>query len=86
VVAVSRRRGPDSGARSAFRAGAVEYRPIGLWKSYTVPDGFTSHPDMSLAPVSPLVRHGYYTLDLATGSQTPRLRVEARLRLNRRRP
>jgi acyl-CoA hydrolase len=45
--------------RAAVRSGAVEYLPIGLWKSYAVPDGFTSHPEVFLVPVSPPDRHGY---------------------------
>src|SRR3954447_993369 len=45
--------------RSAVRAGAVEYLPIGLWRTDSVPDGFTSHPDVFLVPVSPPDRHGY---------------------------
>jgi 4-hydroxybutyrate CoA-transferase len=45
--------------RSAVRSGAVEYLPIGLWKTDTVPDGFTAHPDVFLVPVSPPDRHGY---------------------------
>jgi acyl-CoA hydrolase len=45
--------------RSSVRGGEVEYLPIGLWKTDTVPDGFTSHPDVFLVPVSPPDRHGY---------------------------
>jgi acyl-CoA hydrolase len=45
--------------RAAVRSGAVEYLPIGIWKSYAVPDGFSSHPDVFLVPVSPPDRHGY---------------------------
>ncbi|MDQ1425459.1 MAG: hypothetical protein QOD72_2957 [Acidimicrobiaceae bacterium] len=45
--------------RPAVHAGAVEYLPIGLWKTYEVPDGFTSHPDVFLVPVSPPDGHGY---------------------------
>lgn len=45
--------------RSAVHAGAVEYLPIGLWKTDTVPDGFTSRPDVFLVPVSPPDRHGW---------------------------
>ena len=44
--------------RTAVHAGAVEYLPIGLWKTDTVPDGFTAHPDVFLVPVSPPDRHG----------------------------
>jgi acyl-CoA hydrolase len=45
--------------RSAVHAGTVEYVPIGLWKTDTVPDGFTPHPDVFLVPVSPPDEHGY---------------------------
>jgi 4-hydroxybutyrate CoA-transferase len=45
--------------RAAVHAGAVDYLPIGLWKTDSVPDGFTSHPDVFLVPVSPPDRHGY---------------------------
>ena len=45
--------------RAAVHAGTVDYLPIGLWKTDTVPDGFTSHPDVFLVPVSPPDRHGY---------------------------
>jgi 4-hydroxybutyrate CoA-transferase len=45
--------------RAAVRAGAVEYLPIGLWKTDTVPDGFTARPDVFLVPVSTPDRHGW---------------------------
>ena len=45
--------------RSAVHAGAVEYLPVGLWKTDTVPDGFTARPDVFLVPVSPPDRHGW---------------------------
>jgi 4-hydroxybutyrate CoA-transferase len=45
--------------RAAVHAGTVEYLPIGLWKTDTVPDGFTSRPDVFLVPVSPPDRHGW---------------------------
>jgi 4-hydroxybutyrate CoA-transferase len=45
--------------RAAVHAGSVEYLPIGLWKTDTVPDGFTARPDVFLVPVSPPDRHGY---------------------------
>src|SRR4051794_23810060 len=45
--------------RAAVRAGTVEYLPVGLWKTDTVPDGFTAHPDVFLVPVSPPDKHGY---------------------------
>jgi 4-hydroxybutyrate CoA-transferase len=45
--------------RAAVRSGNVEYLPIGLWKTDTVPDGFTSHPDVFLVPVSPPDKNGY---------------------------
>lgn len=45
--------------RAAVHAGDVEYLPIGLWKTDTVPDGFTADPEVFLVPVSPPDRHGY---------------------------
>ncbi len=45
--------------RAAVHAGTVDYLPVGLWKTDTVPDGFTAHPDVFLVPVSPPDRHGY---------------------------
>jgi acyl-CoA hydrolase len=45
--------------RAAVHAGAVEYLPIGLWKTDTVPDGLTPQPDVFLVPVSPPDRHGF---------------------------
>jgi acyl-CoA hydrolase len=45
--------------RAAVHAGAVEYLPIGLWQTDTVPPGFTSRPDVFLVPVSPPDRHGW---------------------------
>ena len=39
--------------RAAVRAGTVEYLPIGLWRTDTVPDGFTARPNVFLVPVSP---------------------------------
>jgi 4-hydroxybutyrate CoA-transferase len=45
--------------RRSVHAGDVEYLPIGLWKTDTVPDGFSSNPDVFLVPVSPPDRNGY---------------------------
>jgi len=45
--------------RAAVRAGTVEYVPIGLWKTDTVPDGLTARPDVFLVPVSPPDRLGW---------------------------
>jgi 4-hydroxybutyrate CoA-transferase len=45
--------------RAAVHAGAVDYLPVGLWKTDEVPDGFTSRPDVFLVAVSPPDRHGY---------------------------
>src|SRR6478735_788258 len=39
--------------RAAVHAGRVEYLPIGLWQTDTVPPGFTTRPDVFLVPVSP---------------------------------
>src|SRR5256885_6290439 len=45
--------------RAAVHAGAVEYLPIGLWQTDTVPAGFTSQPDVFMVPVSPPNSQGY---------------------------
>jgi 4-hydroxybutyrate CoA-transferase len=45
--------------RAAVRAGTVEYLPIGIWKTDTIPDGFTSDPDVFLVPVSPPDANGW---------------------------
>ena len=45
--------------RAAVHAGRVEYLPIGLWQTDTVPPGFTTRPDVFLVPVSPPDRHGW---------------------------
>jgi 4-hydroxybutyrate CoA-transferase len=45
--------------RTAVRAGMVEYLPIGIWKTDTVPDGFTSDPEVFLVPVSPPDANGW---------------------------
>ncbi len=39
--------------RAACHAGEMEYLPVGIWKSYSIPPGFTEHPDVFLVPVSP---------------------------------
>lgn len=45
--------------RAACHAGQMEYLPIGIWKSYEVPPGFTEHPDVFMVPVSPPNEAGY---------------------------
>ena len=45
--------------RDACHAGAMEYVPVGIWKSYEPPGGFSSHPDVFLVPVSPPDAKGY---------------------------
>ncbi len=45
--------------RDAYLAGAMEYVPVGIWKSYEPPAGFSSHPDVFLVPVSPPDAKGY---------------------------
>lgn len=45
--------------RAACHAGNMDYLPIGLWKSYEMPAGLSSKPDVFLVPVSPPDRHGY---------------------------
>jgi 4-hydroxybutyrate CoA-transferase len=37
----------------------MEYLPVGIWKSYELPAGFESHPDVFLVPVSPPDDKGY---------------------------
>lgn len=39
--------------RQACHAGGMEYLPIGVWKSWEIPPGFHSNPDVFLVPVSP---------------------------------
>jgi acyl-CoA hydrolase len=45
--------------RAAVRAGAVEYLPVGIWKTDAIPDGFASRPDVFMVPVSPPDRGGW---------------------------
>jgi len=45
--------------RAACQAGEMEYLPVGIWKSYEVPSGFASHPDVFLVPVSPPDAKGF---------------------------
>ncbi len=45
--------------REACHEGRMEYLPVGVWKSYEVPAGFTSHPDVFMVPVSPPDERGY---------------------------
>lgn len=45
--------------REACAAGAMDYLPIGLWRSYEVPDGLTRDPDVFLVPVSPPDARGH---------------------------
>ncbi len=45
--------------RSAAHAGEMEYLPVGIWKSYELPPGFTSEPDVFLVPVSPPDANGF---------------------------
>lgn len=45
--------------RAACHAGDMEYLPVGSWKTYEVPPGFTSHPDVFLVPVSPPDAKGF---------------------------
>lgn len=39
--------------RDACHAGAMEYLPVGIWKSWEIPPGFHPEPDVFLVPVSP---------------------------------
>ncbi len=45
--------------RDACHAGRMEYLPVGLWKSYSLPPGVVEHPDAFLVPVSPPNEAGY---------------------------
>jgi len=45
--------------RAACHAGEMNYVPVGLWKSYELPAGFSSTPNVFLLPVSPPDRHGF---------------------------
>jgi 4-hydroxybutyrate CoA-transferase len=45
--------------RAACHAGEMEYLPVGLWRTYEVPPGFTTEPDVYLVPVSPPNERGY---------------------------
>ncbi len=45
--------------RAAAHAGEMEYLPVGIWKSYELPPGFTSAPDVFLVPVSPPDPNGF---------------------------
>jgi 4-hydroxybutyrate CoA-transferase len=45
--------------RAACHAGTMEYLPIGMWRSYEMPAGFTAAPDVYLVPVSPPDAQGY---------------------------
>ena len=39
--------------RAACHAGEMEYVPVGMWQSYSIPPGFAECPDVFLVPVSP---------------------------------
>jgi acyl-CoA hydrolase len=45
--------------RAACHAGEMDYLPVGLWKSYELPDGITTDADVFLVPVSPPDERGY---------------------------
>ena len=45
--------------RAACHTGGMDYLPIGLWKSYEMPAGLSSTPNVFLVPVSTPDRHGY---------------------------
>jgi 4-hydroxybutyrate CoA-transferase len=45
--------------REACHAGEVDYLPIGLWRSHSLPDGLTPDPDVYLVPVSPPDARGF---------------------------
>ncbi len=39
--------------RIQCHAGAMDYLPVGIWKSWEIPPGFHQNPDVFLVPVSP---------------------------------
>ncbi len=45
--------------RAACHAGAMDYLPIGLWRSHEAPAGISAEPDFFLVPVSPPDENGY---------------------------
>ncbi|MDE0001795.1 MAG: hypothetical protein OXQ29_03780 [Rhodospirillaceae bacterium] len=45
--------------RAACHAGEMQYVPVGVWKTYELPDGFDPCPDVFLVPVSPPDAKGY---------------------------
>jgi len=45
--------------RAAVHDGAMDYLPIGLWRSHELPAGLTAHPDVFLVPVSPPDAKGF---------------------------
>ncbi len=45
--------------REMVNAGNVSYHPVARWKTGEFPDGFVTHPDVFLVPVSPPDRYGY---------------------------
>jgi len=45
--------------RAGCHAGETDYLPIGLYRSYELPDGIAASPDVFLVPVSPPNENGY---------------------------
>lgn len=45
--------------REACHQGAMDYLPVGIWKSWEIPAGFDPNPDVFLVPVSPPNELGY---------------------------
>jgi 4-hydroxybutyrate CoA-transferase len=45
--------------RAAAHAGAMDYLPVGLWRSHQLPAGLTPDPDVFLVPVSPPDAKGF---------------------------
>lgn len=45
--------------RDACHRGEMDYMPVGLWKSYELPAGFSATPNVFLVPVSPPDKHGF---------------------------
>jgi 4-hydroxybutyrate CoA-transferase len=45
--------------RAASDAGEMEFLPAAVWKTYDVPSGMETHPDVFLVPVSPPDANGY---------------------------
>ena len=45
--------------RDRCHEGAMDYLPVGVWKSWELPPGFHQNPDVFMLPVSPPDEHGF---------------------------